>query len=584
MTRRFALSVLLLAAICPYFVGLGSSSIWDANEAFYVETPREMLQRGDYVFPTFNYEPRLNKPVLSYWIVAAFYKVSGVSVFAERLAIALGGMVLIATAFFLAAAASPYSRPGGAPPAPGDIVFGASTRDRATFAGLWAAIGLAVDPRLVMFARRIFIDIYISMFMGLTLLFFALSERFPERRRLFLLLMYASVGLGVLTKGPIAAALPGLVFAIYLVVHRDLRRVRGMMIPTGTLVVLAIVVPWYAALYARDGWTYIVSFFWGENFGRYTAGVGVDQSRGVEFYLPVLFSDSFPWSIFLFASAACWLADRRNPAVRAEPGFRVRTLLWLWIVTIVVFFSFSRSKQDLYIFPVVPAVAALAGAFIVRAEHGLERRWRTVLRATAVSIAALLAAAGVGVLYVFYSAGSVYALDGAPLVGAVAVAGGIAAAVIGITGRARLALFTVATALVAMQWTFVLRVLPSFERYKPVPALTAVLERQQLSPEDAIAHFEVDLPSMVYYLRRHIDMYFEVQPFLEAMRVNRRVFAVISAEDYAALRDHIGVPTCVLHSQPTMNVKLKAMIAREPLPEILLISNRCTADGLVTPR
>jgi 4-amino-4-deoxy-L-arabinose transferase-like glycosyltransferase len=39
---------------------------------------------------------------------------------------------------------------------------------------LWAAIGLAITPRLLMFGRRIFIDIYISMFLGLTLLCFAL--------------------------------------------------------------------------------------------------------------------------------------------------------------------------------------------------------------------------------------------------------------------------------------------------------------------------------------------------------------------------------------------------------------------------
>ena len=79
----------------PYFIGLGDSAIWDANEAFYVETPREMIERGDYIFPTFNYEPRLNKPVLSYWIVAGFYKVFGVSVGVQRVPIALGAMVMI---------------------------------------------------------------------------------------------------------------------------------------------------------------------------------------------------------------------------------------------------------------------------------------------------------------------------------------------------------------------------------------------------------------------------------------------------------------------------------------------------------
>ena len=68
--------VLLFLALCPYFVDLGGSSIWDANEAFYVETPREMIERGDYVFPTFNYEPRVNKPVLSYWIVAGLLPAS----------------------------------------------------------------------------------------------------------------------------------------------------------------------------------------------------------------------------------------------------------------------------------------------------------------------------------------------------------------------------------------------------------------------------------------------------------------------------------------------------------------------------
>ena len=94
--RSTILAVLLALAVVPYFVALGSSAIWDANEAFYVETPREMIERGDYINPTFNYQPRFNKPVLSYWIVAAFYHVFGVSVGVAALAIALGAMVIIA--------------------------------------------------------------------------------------------------------------------------------------------------------------------------------------------------------------------------------------------------------------------------------------------------------------------------------------------------------------------------------------------------------------------------------------------------------------------------------------------------------
>src|SRR4029434_3029015 len=104
--RSTALALLLTLAIVPYFLDLGGSSIWDANEAFYVETPREMMEQRDYVTPTFNYEPRLNKPVLSYWIVAFFYRVFGVSVAVQRVPIALAALILILTAACLARAAS----------------------------------------------------------------------------------------------------------------------------------------------------------------------------------------------------------------------------------------------------------------------------------------------------------------------------------------------------------------------------------------------------------------------------------------------------------------------------------------------
>ena len=133
-----------------------------------------MMERSDYVTPTFNYEPRLNKPVLSYWIVAAFYSLLGVSPGVQRVPIAIGALLMIATAFVLAWAAHPEPRPAAVPGSIDRDVSKAPREMLAADAALWAALGLAITPRLLMFARRIFIDIYISMFMGLTLLFFAL--------------------------------------------------------------------------------------------------------------------------------------------------------------------------------------------------------------------------------------------------------------------------------------------------------------------------------------------------------------------------------------------------------------------------
>ena len=553
---RTLLALLLAAAVCPYFVGLGDSSIWDANEAFYAETPREMLESGDYVSPTFNYEPRLNKPVLSYWIVAAFYRVFGISVAVQRIPIVLGAMVLIATAFFLARAAYPTAADLRGP---GE-------------AGLWAAVGLAITPRLLMFSRRIFIDVYISMFMALTLLFFALAERYPARRRVFLFLMYVSVGLGVLTKGPVAAVIPALVFAAYLGIRGELRRIAEMMIPPGVVIVLAIVVPWYAVLYTRHGWTYIGSFFLGENVARYTEGYGVESVRGPLFYLPVLFSDSFPWSAFLFASAAAAWRSRRSTAPDDRVA-RLRTLLWLWIGVIVLFFSLSAAKQDLYIFPIVPAVTALAGVVIAR---GLaqEPRAARAIRVTTVVIGVIVALVAAGVVYLFRGGGGGYALDGALAIGVAGVAGGTIVTLLALLYRLRPALLAVAATFVVLNWIFVLRVLPSFEAYKPSPAFARTLE-PRLTPEAVVATYDEALPSLVFYLRRHVDQLFDQDRLIAMLQSGRPAYAVLSRENYAALSESFGVPTCVIDRRPTFDVKLRTLLAREPLPELVVITNRC---------
>jgi 4-amino-4-deoxy-L-arabinose transferase-like glycosyltransferase len=555
--RPFILPFLLALAICPYFVDLGGSSIWDANEAFYVETPREMMERGDYVSPTFNYEPRLNKPILSYWIVAAFYHLFGVSVGVQRVPIAFGAIAMIATAFFLALAGAPAPRDTGAPP----------QRD----AALWAAIGLAITPRLLMFGRRIFIDVYISMFMGLTLLFFALAERYPARRRTFLLWMYLAIGLGVLTKGPIAIALPGVVFASYLLLHRELGRIRSMMLPAGVLIIAAVVVPWYAALYVRDGWEPIRSFLVGENVARYTNGLGVDAVRPLWFYAPVIFSDSFPWSIFLFGAAAAWLAERRLMPPATDPARRVRTLLWLWIIGIVLFFTASAAKQDLYIFPIVHAVAALAGITIA---GGLRER-APVVRWTAAAIGIAVAIAGAGVLYLVGSPTGTFVVEGSRIMGVTALAGGLAIVLLAGANRSGAALLAIVVTFIVLSWGFVLRVLPGFERYKPVPGFAQTLAAR-LQPADRIVTYDEALPSLVFYLRRHVDPLFVDQELFSAFRSGGTVYAVMSADNYREVRDRIGVPTCEIERRPTFDVKLRNMLAQRPLPELVLITNRCS--------
>jgi 4-amino-4-deoxy-L-arabinose transferase-like glycosyltransferase len=549
------LPVLLVLAVVPYFVGLGASSIWDANEAYYVETPREMLESGDYINPSFNYEPRFNKPVLSYWMVAGLYKVFGVSVGVQRLAIAASAMVMIGGAFVIARAVSPYA-----------------------LAPLLAALGLAVGPRFFMFSRRILVDMAMTAMMTLTLVFFVLAERYPDRRRLWLTLMYVAVGLGVLTKGPVAAVIPLLVFAAYLAVHRELGRLRRMMIPAGVLIALAVAAPWYLALYLEHGWTYISEFFIGENLGRYTETVGV-QTRGPLFYLPVVLSDALPWSLLLPAVVMTWIRERRLVTDgMSDPHRRLRTLLLLWIAITVVFFSLSRTKQDLYIFPIVVAVAALGGDWVARVigpadggPHARHERWW--LTGALGLLAIVLAAGGAFVLYVFGAAQTLYQVDGARLSGVLALGGGMALAIL--PWRSRRAAVVVALAvLIAFNWVLALRALPSFEQYKPVVPLARVIQREA-TRDDVVAHFDVALPSMVFYLQRHIDIWIDPAAFVQQMRSGRTVYAVLPAHRYEELKAQFGVQTCVIARHATSDVRLRRILEMQPPPEVLLVTTRC---------
>src|SRR5205807_2380142 len=257
-------------------------------------------------------------------------------------------------------------------------------------------------------------------------------------------------GLGVMTKGPAAAVLPASIFVIYFALNRELRRLRKLMLPYGALIVAAMVSPWYLAIYEQHGWHYIATFILNDNLSRYTQPV-FGPRRSIFFYVRVLFGDMFPWSLFLIAVlwivARRWLRTssivarlRRQPlpaeapprsahqAAADKPNPRLQGLCLIWVAVIVIFFSLSQNKEDLYILPVYPAVAALVGVFLAQALQrdaaSLQARWA---RWTAALLGLVIAATGAGVLYIFGHSLSDYQFGGARLLAFITMGGGLTA-------------------------------------------------------------------------------------------------------------------------------------------------------------
>ena len=439
--------------------------------------------------------------------------------------------------------------------------FGLGRLVSGTFGGLLAALVLATSPRLLLLARRIIIDIHITMWMGLVLLCFALAETRPQRRRLYLCLMYVAAGLGVLTKGPVAVFLPSVVFFIYLASQKRLGDLRHMLLPTGAVISLAIVVPWYYLLYREHGWEYIGSFIFGENLGRYAEAVG-EQSRGLLFYIPVMLADLFPWSLMI--PIALWWA------IRYHRRDRVVRLLVVWIAVVVVFFSLSGTKEDLYILPIVTAEAALIGAMLATAADDVAAIRPIAWSAAATAV--LLLTTGSGALW-FFAIVRRYALEGAAFVGAVAAVGGAVALVWLLRRNLLASVATIVTSLAVIAWCVVLCTLPDFERYKPVKPFSDII-RSRASVGAIVGSYKFSLPSMVFYLHRPV-MEVVLPDHLRAVFYSSSdVYFIMAEDEYDSVKDRLPVDTYVLARQQMFDLKPRNFLEGSELPRFVLVSNR----------
>ena len=536
------LRVLLIPAVLLLFLGLGANTIWDANEAFYVETPRQMLLSGDYVNPEFNGEPRMNKPVLSYWAVAGLYHLFGVSVTVERLGIALGALGILLAAYLCGRAL------------------------RSPLTGWLAVLIVATAPRFVMFSRRIFIDIWVTMFMALTIGCFLLAERHPEKRRWWLGVMYLAIGLGVLTKGPVALVFPAATIGLWLIVERRIADITKLWIIPGALIVLAINLPWWWTIYAQHGIEPVQAFWLGENVGRFTESMQPGE-RDVFFYVPVVIGDLFPWSLFVIAGLASGAV-----AVWARlPDSAVRRFLLIWVVVLVGVFSFSQTKQDLYVFPIVPALAALAADVILGSiDRGV--RVRRMLVATA----ALLAVGGAGVAMLFGSLAPTHRLAGSDALAITLVAGGVLVVVLAWKQRVREGVLGVAGTMVVANYIFVLVALPAVEAYKPVVPMVQTIQARTRDgePPPVVAHYITSLPSFTYYLGRPVEEYFDLPALLTRARVAPEMYILMRPHEYAdverAAPDQ-SIVTCIVQRQTLFEAKLKLVLNGTPWPEVYLV-------------
>jgi 4-amino-4-deoxy-L-arabinose transferase-like glycosyltransferase len=384
MTLRTRTDALLLAGFCAFlfFYGLGQFGLIGADEPRYAQVAREMLDHHDWITPVLYGKPWLEKPPLYYWQAMLAYSIFGASDVAARVPSAIDATLLVIAVY---------------------LFFRRFRRG----VELDAALITASCAGIVGYAHAASTDMPLAATFSIGMLaWWAWRE---SEKRIWLVLFYFCMALGMLAKGPVSPFLAALAIVLFAALAREWRLiVRTLWLP-GILLFCVIALPWYVAVQLRNP-EFFREFILEHNLARFSTNL-YHHTEPLWYYLPVAALALVPWIVFVIAAFArtvrIWWTEKpgrarpsvvpqslpddkglqplRSSADAAEPDieFQFRLFASLWLVVPILFFSISRSKLPGYILPAIPAGAILLADFLRRhfENEGSVSKWIAVLHA-----------------------------------------------------------------------------------------------------------------------------------------------------------------------------------------------------------
>jgi len=329
------LPLLVVAAALALGVNLNGYRLLDPDEGRNAEVAREMAASNDYLLPHLDGLPYLDKPVVYFAAAALAMEVLGPTETAARLPALLFTLATIA------------------------IIVAFARRRWGPDAGWLAGLAFATMPIVMAYARATIFDSTLAFCTTAAILAF-----WDERP----ILAWAAIGLGALTKGPVAILIPlATTLPHALLTGRPLRSLFPLL---GLAAFGLVALPWFIAVSARipDFPHYV---FVRETLERVTTPK-FHRTAPLWYYLPIVPVAAFPWIVPALARVKhwrwAWLARRDNPNAREA------IFLACWVLGPLAFFTVNQSKLPQYVLPLMPAFALTAARLLVR--EGIGVAWR----------------------------------------------------------------------------------------------------------------------------------------------------------------------------------------------------------------
>jgi 4-amino-4-deoxy-L-arabinose transferase-like glycosyltransferase len=329
------LIALLLVAGCAYASISYTRFKFARSEIAYAEISKEMLAAQSYVVPLYRNSACIDKPVLNYWAIIPCFKLFGVNDFAARIP------ALLASLTCLGIFAVTIRRLWG-----GNV-------------SLLSTLVLATSSRYWEFSTLCMTDMFLTLFDGVSLIAMFVGLKNEKKRFACFAIAAVSMGLAVLTKGPVGLILPAFSFFLYLVFTKSLKILNVVQIAVCAVIFFAIAAPWYVvAASAVDTSSNVGAWLWHHNVERFF-GSAYECHNDPFYMVGALFNGFAPWCLFL---PIAFVDSVKKWIKKTDPSeSKTELYLWIWLILTTGFFTLSRGKMNYYDLPAFPAAAGIVG-------------------------------------------------------------------------------------------------------------------------------------------------------------------------------------------------------------------------------
>lgn len=303
--------LIICAISCLLFIPfIGAAHLFDWDEANFGEAAREMVISNNWLNPQIDYQLFWEKPPIFIWMQAICMKIFGINEFAARFPNVLISIVTLCSLFFI-----------------GNKVVNKRMA--------WIWVFMYVGSWLTHFYfKSAIIDPTFNLFIFLSIYF--LYKSIDTKSGKFSIWSGLMIGLGVLTKGPVAALIVGLCGLIFIIRNKNFKILTLGQYALTIITTLVTIFLWLGVDIINNGLWFTETFLTYQYrlFSTQDAGHG-----GPWYYHPLVITiGCFPSSIFL------WHAITRKSFWVREHTSTFHILMTILFFTHLILFSIVKTK------------------------------------------------------------------------------------------------------------------------------------------------------------------------------------------------------------------------------------------------